>query len=96
MRKMQKTIAQTILPKKFITAHKSQGKSFDKICVILDEMFDISMLYTILTRARSKIYFTYDNIENIKNLYFYTKCFVKMLDVVYSISSTLIGLDSTG
>ena len=85
-----------ILPKKFITAHKSQGKSFDKICVILDEMFDISMLYTILTRARSKIYFTYDNIENIKNLYFYTKCFVKMLDVVYSISSTLIGLDSTG
>lgn len=39
------------------TVHKSQGRSIDKIIVCIDEMFEITMLYTAMTRAREDIVF---------------------------------------
>lgn len=43
------------LPLNYLTVHKSQGKTLDKIIVCIDDMFEISMFYTALTRARSDI-----------------------------------------
>lgn len=39
------------------TVHKSQGRSIDKIIICIDEMFEITMLYTAMTRARNDIIF---------------------------------------
>lgn len=67
----------SLLPEYLITAHKSQGMSIDKIIVCLDDLFDISMLYTMITRARSSVVFfafkrpdeqLYENIETFKSL----------------------------
>ena len=40
-----------------LTVHKSQGRSIDKVIVCIDEMFDVAMLYTAITRARNEIVF---------------------------------------
>lgn len=47
----------TLFPSQFITAHKSQGLSLNKIIVCVDDLFDISMFYTMCTRAISDIKF---------------------------------------
>lgn len=54
-----------LLPEFLLTAHKSQGLSIENIIICVDELFDISMLYTMCTRARSNIYF-YTNSKEIK------------------------------
>lgn len=46
-----------ILPLNFITAHKAQGNSYDKVVCILDDHFDISILYTMISRARLNVKF---------------------------------------
>lgn len=43
------------LPYNYITIHKSQGKTLDKILLCIDDLFEISMLYTALTRAKTDI-----------------------------------------
>lgn len=43
------------LPYNYLTIHKSQGKTLDKIVVCIDDIFEISMFYTALTRAKTDI-----------------------------------------
>lgn len=43
------------LPYNYITIHKSQGKTLNKILLCVDDLFEISMLYTALTRAKTDI-----------------------------------------
>lgn len=46
-----------LLPFNFITVHKSQGRTYDKVLIILDDLFEITMLYTAITRARDDVRF---------------------------------------
>lgn len=46
-----------ILPLQLTTYHKSQGLGYDTVILCLDELFDMSMLYTGMTRARHNIIF---------------------------------------
>lgn len=50
-----------IIPENLMTIHKSQGLSLDNVIICIDELFDVSMLYTAITRSR-------------KNVLFYTEC----------------------
>ena len=43
------------LPYNYLTIHKSQGKTLEKIVVCIDDLFEISMFYTALTRAKTDI-----------------------------------------
>ena len=57
-----------ILPDNIITFHKSQGKTIDKVIVCVDSLFDFTMLYTGITRAKEDILlFTFGNKKEIKN-----------------------------
>ena len=65
-----------ICPSFLMTIHKSQGKTINNIIVCIDDMFDISMMYTAITRAKDNLVFfskVNDNIERrnllIKNAY---------------------------
>lgn len=46
-----------ILPNQLITYHKSQGMGYEEVVLCVDDIFDISMLYTGITRARHNIIF---------------------------------------
>lgn len=46
-----------LLPEFLITAHKSQGLTIPKIIVCTDDLFDVSMLYTMITRASQDVLF---------------------------------------
>lgn len=46
-----------ILPLNFVTFHKSQGNEYDKAIIILDDLFDFSMLYTAIGRCKEKCKF---------------------------------------
>ena len=46
-----------IIPSNLMTIHKSQGKTLESIIVCIDELFDMSMLYTAITRCRSNLLF---------------------------------------
>ena len=46
-----------LLPYNFITCHKAQGRTIPKIIVILDDLFEITMLYTAITRAKEDVKF---------------------------------------
>lgn len=46
-----------ILPNNFISIHKAQGRGYDNIVVIVDELFEFTMLYTAITRARENVMF---------------------------------------
>lgn len=46
-----------VLPANMITVHKSQGRSIQNVIVCIDELFDMSMLYTAITRARNGVLF---------------------------------------
>ncbi len=43
------------LPIDYLTVHKAQGKTLNKIIVCIDDMFELTMFYTALTRAREDI-----------------------------------------
>ena len=46
-----------ITPTRLISIHKSQGMTIDDVIVVIDDLFDVSMLYTAITRARKRIRF---------------------------------------
>ena len=46
-----------ICPSFLITIHKSQGKTIDNVIVCIDDMFDMSMMYTAITRAKNNLVF---------------------------------------
>ena len=71
-----------VLPINFITCHKSQGKSIDKIVVILDDLFEITMLYTAITRAKSDVkFYKFNNQPSIAEI----NAFVKMRNIIYNL-----------
>lgn len=72
-----------LLPYNYLTIHKSQGLGFKKIIVILDDMFEITMLYTALTRAREDIKFIVFKQQNIEQLELFTEAFKKLTKIVY-------------
>ena len=41
----------SLLPMNLLTAHKAQGMGFKHVMIVLDDLFDISMLYTMISRA---------------------------------------------
>lgn len=51
-----------VIPKSLITIHKSQGQTIKNIIVCIDDLFDMCMLYTAITRSQSDVkFFTNDN-----------------------------------
>lgn len=44
-----------ILPSNMITYHKSQGKTYENVVLCIDRLFDFTMLYTGLSRAKSNV-----------------------------------------
>lgn len=72
-----------LLPYNYLTIHKSQGLGFKKVLIILDDMFEITMLYTALTRAREDIKFIVFKQENIEHLKLYTEAFKKLTKIIY-------------
>ena len=46
-----------VTPSNLITIHKSQGRSMNSIIVCIDELFDMCMLYTAITRCRHNLLF---------------------------------------
>lgn len=46
-----------ITPSYLLSVHKSQGRSIEKVIVCIDDMFEISMLYTAITRSKSVLRF---------------------------------------
>jgi len=49
--------ASKLIPYNFITCHKAQGKTIPKVLLILDDLFEITMLYTAITRASEDVKF---------------------------------------
>lgn len=73
-----------IMPLNFITIHKAQGKTYDKIIVILDDMFELSMLYTAITRAKEDVKFVCFNIPKaFKEIKEQNKAFNLLKQIVY-------------
>lgn len=75
-----------LLPLNFYSIFKAQGKSFDKIIVVLDDMFEITMLYTAITRARENVEFVrIHNLDNImEDLAFKNKAFKLLKQIIYN------------
>lgn len=70
-----------ILPSNLITYHKAQGKTINNVILCVDNLFEFSMLYTGLTRAKNNVLlFTfneqYKDIENVDNIYKYLNILV--------------------
>lgn len=72
-----------LLPTNFITIHKSQGLSFDKVLVILDDLYEITMLYTAITRARTDVKFIILNKLEENNFKDFNNAFLRMRSIVY-------------
>lgn len=71
-----------VLPYNYITCHKAQGKSINNIILVLDEMFEITMLYTAITRARYDVKFIcFDQSNKPKD--YELKAFKLLRDVIY-------------
>lgn len=73
-----------LMPLNFYTVHKAQGKTFEKIVVILDDMFELSMLYTAITRAKDDVKFVCFNQEKaFKEIKEQNKAFNLLKQIVY-------------
>ena len=72
-----------LLPPNMLTIHKSQGLTLNKIIVILDDLFEITMLYTAITRASKNVKFIVFNKQNLKKLKLYNKSFKKLQQIIY-------------
>lgn len=46
-----------ILPTDYITIHYAQGRGYDRVCLCVDDLFELGMLYTGITRTRKEIKF---------------------------------------
>lgn len=54
-----------VIPKALITIHKSQGQTIDNVIVCIDDLFDMCMLYTAITRGRTDVrFFTFKGSKN--------------------------------
>ena len=53
----QSELSFPIMPLQFSTIHKAQGRTIQTVIVCIDDLFDVSLLYTAITRAQSEIYF---------------------------------------
>lgn len=73
-----------LLPLNMLTIHKSQGLTLNKIIVVLDDLFEITMLYTAITRASKNVKFIVFNKQNIKKLKLYNKTFNKLRQIIYN------------
>ena len=66
-----------------LTVHKAQGMGFEHVMIVLDDLFDVSMLYTMISRAmheckliwissgneqKKQMSYLYENIEKFKDL----------------------------
>lgn len=57
-----------VVPSNFITIHKSQGRSINDVIICIDNMFEVSMLYTAITRARNNIWLYYESEDKYESL----------------------------
>lgn len=73
-----------LLPTNFITVHKAQGLSLDKVLIVLDDMFEITMLYTAITRAVSDVKFVVLNKLDGKKMRLYNKSFNILKTILYN------------
>ena len=72
--------ATKLLPYNFITCHKAQGRTIPKVLLILDDLFEITMLYTAITRARDDVKFIkFKHLPNKTDI----DAFKIMRDVIY-------------
>lgn len=46
-----------LLPSNYLSIHYAQGRGFNNVCLCVDDLFEIGMLYTAITRAKNKICF---------------------------------------
>lgn len=72
-----------LLPLNYITIHKSQSLSLNKVLVILDDLFEITMLYTAITRAKKSVKFVCLDKLPIEKLKLYTNAFNKLKSIIY-------------
>lgn len=75
-----------ILPIDYISVHKSQGRGYDYVVVILDQLFEITMLYTAITRARKDVKFVlinYDVEKFMNDLRQMNKAFNLLKSIIY-------------
>ena len=71
-----------LLPYNFITCHKAQGRTIPKVLLILDDLFEITMLYTAITRARDDVKFIkFKHLPNKDDI----NAFKIMRDIIYHI-----------
>ena len=49
-----------IIPAYLSTFHKSQGKTYENVIICVDDLFDFTMLYTGITRAKNDVLFYTD------------------------------------
>lgn len=73
-----------LLPTNFITVHKAQGLSLDKVLIVLDDMFEITMLYTAITRAVSDVKFVILNKLDGKKMRLYNRSFNILKTILYN------------
>ena len=75
-----------LLPYNFITCHKAQGRTIPKIIVILDDLFEITMLYTAITRAKEDVKFVQFKQNLPKTFKDDLNAFKIMRDVIYKLN----------
>ena len=73
-----------LLPLNMLTIHKSQGLTLNKVIVILDDLFEITMLYTAITRASEDVRFLLFNKQNLTKLKLYNRSFNKLREIIYN------------
>jgi len=76
-----------LLPYNFITCHKAQGRTIPKVIVILDDLFEITMLYTAITRAKEDVKFVQFKQNLPKTFKDDLNAFKIMRDVIYKLNN---------
>ena len=46
-----------VTPSWLLSVHKSQGRTIERVIVCIDDMFEVSMLYTAITRTKNELLF---------------------------------------
>ena len=79
-----------ILPDYLLTFHKSQGLSIDNVIISLDNLFDFTMLYTGISRARENILFYTDKKVNYEIFDIIKHSYNKLDDIMKTIYGNVI------
>lgn len=74
-----------IIPTNLITIHRSQGLTLNKIIIILDDLFEITMLYTAITGAKEDVLFYVFDRKKINTLKKYNSAFKSLKKIIYKI-----------